>query len=174
MSKPSQFKRYWTGIDTCPGTLEYATPDQLQEVKAMVKAAFYHIPHNKRVEHDKLKACVAELEAEAAKYKGYWEGFAYRVRHFDVYPVLRGELNKAEARVAELEAKQPICSQARLEKALDRVAELENPEPCVWKMTKPHNFMMEKYETTCGRITHVTSNTDRPCWCGKPVEVSDE
>ena len=32
---------------------------------------------------------------------------------------------KLSARVAELEAKQPICSQARLNKALDRVAELE-------------------------------------------------
>jgi hypothetical protein len=66
----------------------------------MVNAAFHHIPHNKRVEHDKLKARVAELER--------------RNEELEAAPLERHVLN--EARIAELENKHcPWCNPRRPE-----------------------------------------------------------
>jgi chromosome segregation ATPase len=76
---------------------------------------------------------IAQLEARVAGLEGKRKALQQTCKGLEqerLEEETRAE--KAEAQVAELErrneeleAKQPICSQARLEKALDRVAELE-------------------------------------------------
>jgi len=59
----SQFQRYWNRIDNSPGALDRATPEQLAEVKRMVKAAFH-------AGHGMYQKRIAELETSTihAKY----------------------------------------------------------------------------------------------------------
>ena len=75
----TQFQRYWSRIDNCPNELEYATHEQLVEVKQMVKQAFHsgHGMYHKKIKElqlfpDGLQAEINEaaerIENVEAKY----------------------------------------------------------------------------------------------------------
>ena len=59
----SNFQKYWSRIDNSPGNLDYASKEQLAEVKQMVKAA-YHAGHGLYCKR------IAELEATIEQLQG--------------------------------------------------------------------------------------------------------
>jgi hypothetical protein len=76
-NKKSQFQRYWSRIDNCPGKLEYATPEQLAEIKQMVKQAFHsgHGMYRDRITEldlrnkHTLESCNEEIHSLKAQLK---------------------------------------------------------------------------------------------------------
>ena len=56
---PSRFQKYWKRIDNSPGSLDYASPEQLARVKQMVRAAFH-------AGHGEYRNRIEQLEAQKA------------------------------------------------------------------------------------------------------------
>jgi len=61
-NKKSQFQRYWSRIDNSPGKLDYASPEQLAEVKQMVKEGFHS-------GHGMYRERIKELESTVTGHK---------------------------------------------------------------------------------------------------------